>query len=238
MSQLASIEWWNQALTEVGIQSMDKEVGTGDTWHRLLRSGQRDLELAQSITGMQTGKDRSVLEVGCGLGRMSAALADRFGYVLGIDIAPTLIERAREQNLRPNVHFELGDGVHLCPTSRTAFDSVFSYEVFYYLTADSLKTYIADLSRLVKPGGQFVFQMNLVPIRWTTRVAMFARRVLYACGIKQWRGWSTGAGLRRYYHSERWLRATLSQHGFHVNSISGPSLQQTWIVATRTAPSK
>ena len=233
MSQSASIEWWNKSLDEVGVHSMDKLVSADDGWPAVLQSGRDDLARAIAITEMECGSDRTAVEVGCGLGRMSAALADHFGQVVGIDIAPRLIDEARRCNALGNVSFEVADGVHLRPAAVTQCDTVFSYEVFYYLDPTALTTYFRDAFALLRSGGQFVFQLNLEPIRWTTRLSFLLRRLMYSCGIKHWRGWPTGAGYRRYYHSPKWLSSTLTAIGFRVDKITGPNARQTWIVAVK-----
>ena len=233
MSQTASIEWWNKSLDEVGIHGMDKLVSADAKWSSVLQSGRDDLARAIAITGMACGQERTVVEVGCGLGRMSVALADHFGRVVGVDIAPRLIEEARRRNELSRVSFEVADGVHLRPATITECDTVFSYEVFYYINAKGLETYFQDAFGLLRSGGQFVFQLNLEPIHLKTRFSFLLRRALYACGIKHWRGWPTGAGYRRYHHSADWLRKTVAATGFHVNKIAGPTARQTWIMATK-----
>jgi SAM-dependent methyltransferase len=233
MGQTASIEWWNKSLDEVGIHSMDKLIAADTNWAAVQQSGRDDLARAIAITGMTVGRDRTAVEVGCGLGRMSAALADHFGRVVGVDIAPRLIEEARFRNELEQVTFEVADGVHLRPESLTDCDTVFSYEVFYYINPRALAVYFRDAFQLLRSGGQFVFQLNMEPVRLTTRLSFLLRRLLYSCGIKHWRGWPTGAGYRRYHHSPEWLRRTLTETGFRVDKIAGPTPRQTWIVAVK-----
>ena len=233
MSQTASIEWWNKSLDEVGIHSMDKLVSADSDWSAVLQSGRDDLARAMTITGMTCGQDQTAVEVGCGLGRMSTALADHFGRVVGVDIAPRLIEEARRRNEHGQVTFEVADGVHLRPESIAECDTVFSYEVFYYINPLALTTYFCDAFQLLRAGGQFVFQLNMEPVRLQTRLSFLFRRMLYACGIKHWRGWPTGAGYRRYHHSPEWLRKTLTGIGFRVDKMTGPTARQTWIVAVK-----
>lgn len=233
MTQTASVAWWNKSLDEVGLVGMDKLVAANDSWAALLRTGEEDVVRALNVTRMRVGQDRTLVEIGCGVGRMSAALASRFGRVIGVDVAPTLIEEANRRNQHENVSFEVCDGNHLRPASASGCDTVFSYEVLYYLNRQALTTYFIDAFVLLRRGGEFVFHLNMEPIRLTTRLSFLFRRALYACGIKQWRGWPTGAGLKRYYHSEVWLRQTLERVGFRVERLIGPNPRQKWIVAVK-----
>ena len=73
-----------------------------------------------------------VLEIGCAAGaftRMVAALADR---VLALDVAPSAIERAR-QDVPPNVEFRAGDVMELDPVKEGPWDLVVMSETIYYL---------------------------------------------------------------------------------------------------------
>jgi len=232
MSQTASLEWWNKSLDEVGLHSMDKLIGNEASWSDIVASGRADLDRAIEQTGMTCGAERSVVEVGCGVGRMCAALGERFGQVTGLDIAPRLIDEARRRNAAPHITFEVADGVRLAPATVRDCDVVFSYEVFYYIDAQHLRGYFRDAFALLRPDGEFVFQLNVEPIRWRTRLAGLFRRCLYACGIRHWRGWPTGAGYQRYCHPPGWLQRTLTEVGFHVRQITGTP-RQTWVVAVK-----
>jgi ubiquinone/menaquinone biosynthesis C-methylase UbiE len=52
---------------------------------------------------------KSVLELGCGTGRVSLALADKASRLVGVDISDEMISRAREKNTALNVEFIQGD---------------------------------------------------------------------------------------------------------------------------------
>ena len=233
MDQSRSIEWWNNSLDEVGIQIMDKVIATDASTESFLQTGKNDLARAMAITGMTCGQDRTAVEVGCGLGRISVALAEHFGRVVGLDIAPRLIEEARRLVDNDRVTFEVSDGNHVHPQSIEKCDTVFSYEVMHYINPESLTVYFRDVYDLLAPEGQFVFQLNMEQIHLKTKLSFWLRQCLYACGIKQWRGWPNGPGLRRYYHSYHWLRTTLTKIGFEIKTIAGPSVRQTWIVAEK-----
>lgn len=231
MSQAASIEWWNNSLDEVGVRGMDKMLTTDATWDDALATGREDLARGMAITALPPHMGGTVVEIGCGMGRMSAALAEHFDRVVGLDIAPRMVEEAKRRNSNPRVEFHLIEGGAIRPESVAECDAILSYEVLYYLPPEDLARYIRDAAGLLKSGGRFVFHINMEPLRWKTRLAFLLRRLMYACGIREWRGWSTGAGLRRYHHPEAWLRSTLTEAGFVVDSISGPSRRQTWVSA-------
>src|SRR5687767_3416731 len=53
---------------------------------------------------------RKALDFGCGVGRLTRALAIRFDHAVGVDISQPMIDRAREYNAtRPNCTFVLND---------------------------------------------------------------------------------------------------------------------------------
>jgi SAM-dependent methyltransferase len=97
-----------------------------------------------------------VIDVGCGNGGTSAALARAVGpsgHVLGVDISQPLIEVARAQNLA-NATFVLGDAAVQSFDARSA-DLVFSrFGVMFF--ADPVKAF-RNLRSALKPGGRLVF---------------------------------------------------------------------------------
>ncbi len=98
----------------------------------------------------------TVLDVGCGTGDTTAALAAAVGergQVLGVDIAEGLIAVAREKKLA-NAGFEVGDAARFA-FEAGAFDLVFSrFGVMFF--ADPVAAF-ANLHRALKPAGRLVF---------------------------------------------------------------------------------
>ena len=118
---------------------MEKLLPPDAAWEAVLASGREDLNSAIELVGMSTGKELTVLDVGCGIGRITQNLAEHFGRVVGVDIAETMLERARQYNANPAIEFELCDGLRLAPQCCRKFDAVFSYEVLYYIDPQVLK---------------------------------------------------------------------------------------------------
>jgi ubiquinone/menaquinone biosynthesis C-methylase UbiE len=108
--------------------------------------------------------DKRMLEVGCGVGRMTFALAKRFGTVEAIDISGEMIERAKELQARlgiGNVRFQVGNGKDLRAYPDESMDFAFSYIVFQHIPEiPIILNYVREFGRVLKKGGLFGFQLN------------------------------------------------------------------------------
>lgn len=107
--------------------------------------------------GIPTGK---ALDFGCGVGRLTQALADYFEEVYGVDIAPSMIELAKKYNRQGNKckYFLNGtDNLGLFPTHSFAF--VYSKITLQHIAPEYSKKYIKEFLRLLKPGGLLLFQL-------------------------------------------------------------------------------
>ena len=113
------------------------------------------------LRGRSPGECR-VLEIGCGLGRMTACFAQEFQEVHALDVSPEMIARARER-LRAcsNVVLHPGSGMDLHGLPDGYFDLAFSFLVFQHIPSrDVIKSYVREAARVLRPGGAFHFQVN------------------------------------------------------------------------------
>lgn len=117
--------------------------------------------LAVLLRGVSPRKCR-ILEVGCGVGRMTRWFAKSFGEVHGVDVAPEMINQARVRLApHPNVTLHTGSGFDLQSMPDAYFDLVFSYIVFQHVpSAAVIRNYIHEAARVLKPLGAFKFQVN------------------------------------------------------------------------------
>ena len=97
----------------------------------------------------------TLLDCGCGPGTITTGFAPATapGQVIGIDVAESQVEAAREKAAKlgvANVSFECGD-VYNLPFDDGRFDAVFSHAMLEHLR-DPLKA-LAEMRRVLKPGG-------------------------------------------------------------------------------------
>lgn len=153
---------------------------------------------------------RSMVEIGCGLGRMTHRFAERFGRVYAVDVSPEMLAQAKAQwTALRNVEFILGQGNNLPGITDRSIDFVFSYIVLQHVPEPTVvKDYIRETARVLRPGGLAYLQLRTeVPVHSTrsslvlraVRAATHARRVLRTaigrlCAglpLPRWRGVSS-----------------------------------------------
>jgi len=100
------------------------------------------------------------LDFGCGVGRVTRALAEHFESVVGVDVAETMIARARTLNHdRPNCRFLWNRSVHLRQFDEGSFDVVYSRLVLQHIPPRLLRRYIPALVRVTRRRGMLMFQL-------------------------------------------------------------------------------
>jgi ubiquinone/menaquinone biosynthesis C-methylase UbiE len=97
-----------------------------------------------------------VLEIGCGIGIISAFLAEEYGWkVRGTDVDPEQIEIAREmQPEGEGLHFGIEDAARLT-FDDASFDLVLSQFVFHHMAEWELV--VREVVRVLRPGGHFMW---------------------------------------------------------------------------------
>lgn len=100
----------------------------------------------------------TLLDLGCGIGRMSALFTSHFQEVVGVDVSQGMIDKARELHSQPNLSFEMNSGSDLSLFEDETFDVVCSYSVLAHLPADIVESYFCEVGRVLKRGGFFRYQ--------------------------------------------------------------------------------
>ena len=100
------------------------------------------------------------LDFGCGLGRLTQALASQFERADGVDISSAMIARARALNrLGDRCHYHLNESDRLAAFDDATFDFVYSVITLQHMEPQYSRRYIAEFFRVVRPGGIVVFQL-------------------------------------------------------------------------------
>jgi ubiquinone/menaquinone biosynthesis C-methylase UbiE len=106
------------------------------------------------------GPERATLEIGCGIGRMQAALSPHVAEAYGIDISPKMVEVSRRRCAGlPNVSFAVTSGRDLADFPAERFDLVYAVDSFPYVHqagAAVVESHFHEAARVLRDGGEFV----------------------------------------------------------------------------------
>jgi SAM-dependent methyltransferase len=114
------------------------------------------------------GSRLTYLDVGCGNGFTALHLAATYGFdVTGIDVDPEQVRLAQDAaGSRADVRFQVADATRL-PFDTATFDIVATNKTTHHISA--WRTAVAEMLRVLKPGGFFVYGDLVVP-SWVARL--------------------------------------------------------------------
>ena len=113
--------------------------------------------------GLPTGGG-TALDFGCGVGRLTQALADHYSAVVGVDVAPSMLAKARELNAKgARCRYVLNTRADLSILDDTHFDFVYSNITLQHIPPRFTRRYLAEMARVLRPGGVLVFQLPTGP---------------------------------------------------------------------------
>lgn len=139
-------------------------VKKGHKWElqEFMANGEREIALLMHQLA-QLGMDpapTAALDFGCGIGRLTQALARRFDRVTGVDISPGMIGLARELNqYAAAVEYVCTGECGLRTLPSASYDLIYSNIVLQHVEPHASVEYLHTFFRLLKPGGILVFQL-------------------------------------------------------------------------------
>jgi SAM-dependent methyltransferase len=173
----------------------DRKFGAWDR-EEFFRTGEAEIaELMASAEelGRPVGR-RSALDFGCGVGRLTRALSERFESCLGLDISETMVNGARELNAdRPGCSFEVNSRADLHGVEDGSFDLIFTRIVLQHQPSRAaIEGYLDEFLRTLKEDGLLVFQLpSAIPLavrlQPRRRVYLLLRRLGFRSKFLYWK---------------------------------------------------
>lgn len=112
--------------------------------------------------GIKLDEDQA-LDFGCGVGRLTQALAKHFSVIYGVDISEAMIGQAIKYNRKPKCHFIVNNQDNLSLFEDRSFDFIYSNITLQHMPPALAKKYLKEFLRMIKPNGLIVFQMLSKP---------------------------------------------------------------------------
>jgi len=101
---------------------------------------------------------KTALDFGCGVGRLTQALCGHFDACVGVDIAPSMIKKAKEFNQHGRkCVYRLNEENNLQAFPNGSFDLIYTEHVLQHIRPQVALRYIAEFIRILKPGGLACF---------------------------------------------------------------------------------
>jgi len=140
--------WWNRAAQE---NPMTAILSNDTNWNRreFFETGKAWLDDHRAFAagaGVRLGGNRA-LDFGCGIGRMTAALASHYGEVVGIDISDEMVRLAEQFSPRTNTRFVQVKEPPL-PFADREFDCVYSTIVVQHIPFPYNLQYLDEFFRV------------------------------------------------------------------------------------------
>ena len=158
-------------------------------------------------------RDAAVLDVGCGAGLLSEALAKEGAKVVAMDLAPELIKVAKLHRLESgiSVDYRLQSVESLALEAPASFDAITCMEMLEHVPQPA--SIIEACATLLKPGGRlFLSTLNRTPAAFALAIvgAEYVARLLPK-GTHQYRDFIKPSELAK------WLR----EAGLEIEDVSG-----------------
>lgn len=161
-----SERYWDERARENALYFVDTGVGYDDPdTDAFWRRGEEVVERMLGMAGIRVGPDETVADIGCGVGRLTRALARRAGRVYGIDVSREMLALAERHNSNlANVEWLHGDGAGLDVLADGSVDGCFSHVVFQHIPDPQVTlNYVREMGRVMRPGGWALFQVSTDP---------------------------------------------------------------------------
>jgi len=151
-------------------RTLDHAAEVYDWLAPVMTLGQEGRYRKRAISLLDLRGHERVLDVGCGTGVLTRLIAQRLtaadACAVGLDAAPKMIDVARRRAAGlPRLRFDAGVAESLAHPD-ASFDCAVSTFFFHHIDAELKRRSLAELLRVLKPGGRLVIVDVDVPTNW------------------------------------------------------------------------
>lgn len=138
----------------------NNETGSGRSLEQFVATGDQEVPAYLTVFGLRSPdiEDKTLVEIGCGIGRMTCGFTREFGSVIACDLDAGFLERCHETvgqfgkvDRLQTIHVADGRTLDLRPNSA---DIAFSYITFQHCGIDDALELSSQAVRVVRPGGK------------------------------------------------------------------------------------
>lgn len=143
--------------------SIEQQFGNAAANYRTSAVHARGTDLQSLVTAAHLNETQRVLDVGCGAGHATLAVAPQVHEVVAYDLTAAMLQQVRllaDERQVSNVRVQRGD-VHRLPFPANAFDRVVSrYSAHHW---DAPQEAVVEIARVLREGGRFVLSDVVAP---------------------------------------------------------------------------
>ena len=217
--------YWNARAKENALFFIDNRLDYLHTDEaRFWAGGETDLADLLRVAGATLRPGEVVLEIGCGVGRLTRPAAALAREVIALDVSDEMLLRGRECNAHlTNVRWVRGNGLDLAPVADASVDACFSHVVLQHIPDPQITLgYVREVGRVLRPGGWAALGLsNRAPVHAAARGA---RRRLAALLGRSPRGQRDPAWVGSAVELDD-LRRSAIDAGLAVEQIAYPGAQ-------------
>jgi SAM-dependent methyltransferase len=161
-------KFWDDRAREDAYFFVDNRQRYGDPdVERFWEGGREVLDKTLNLLSVEISSDDEIVEIGCGVGRVTRALAERGATVRAVDVSERMLAVACAQNAHlGNVEWILGDGCSLDGIPSASADVCHSHVVFQHIPDPAITLgYVREMARVLRPGQWAAFQVSNDPGR-------------------------------------------------------------------------
>jgi SAM-dependent methyltransferase len=203
--------WWETTADDFQ-EAVDRSPGIGWGWDEL-----DDADLLGDVAG------KDVIELGCGGGQCTVALANAGANVVGVDLSTTQLAYAEDLATEHGARIDLVQGdVSDLGVASDRFDIAFNSFVFQWI--EEIGAAFAEAYRVLRPGGRFVFSTPHPMFRTVNPETHAVEHSYFDTGrwVRYEDADGEGNDLVVYHHTVADIHGALRATGFEVERLLEP----------------